>query len=340
MTGFERIRYLGGGYFGEVWLERDEALNRLCAAKYLKNGEDLGGRSIFAEAQAMALAEHPNVVQVYSADHVLDVPVIRMEFLPDGSIHDRYGKSALPVRDAVSAIEDACRGLEFLHNRNMLHRDIKPANLMLAPSGAIKVSDFGLACGKEQVSEAPIGYVTHLPPESVADPGYIDSVQGDVYAMGVTLHRLVNSDAVMDTEAWGDNLIDLIRLGRFPARDSYLPHVHDPLRKVIKKALHINAERRYKSPSELRHALEATRPVVSWQVLGEDTWDGTSADGQNSWRARVFPNKKGRSSFGLDRRRGDGKYRAIRGDSAVFDERSEAISHASIVLDRVARTGK
>ena len=43
---------------------------------------------------------------------------------------------------------------------------------MQTGSGRVKVSDFGLACGKDQVANAPIGYVMHLPPESIANLGY------------------------------------------------------------------------------------------------------------------------------------------------------------------------
>jgi hypothetical protein len=45
---------------------------------------------VFAEARVMLDGEHDNVVRVFSADTETGIPVIRMEYLPAGSVADRY----------------------------------------------------------------------------------------------------------------------------------------------------------------------------------------------------------------------------------------------------------
>jgi serine/threonine-protein kinase len=128
----------------------------------------------------MLRAQHDHVVQVVSAEIEGGTPVIRMEYLPDGSVTDKHGSRPMPVAVATSVIEDACRGLEYLHTKGFLHRDLKPANLMVAPTGRVKVSDFGLACRSDQAAQAPIGYMPHLPPEVLPDPGYIQFPTCDI----------------------------------------------------------------------------------------------------------------------------------------------------------------
>jgi serine/threonine-protein kinase len=143
---YQSIRCLGSGYFGEVWLEHDDALDRPCAAKYVDPSRLAPALNGYAEAQAMIAGEHDNVVSVYSADMVAGAPVIRMEYLPEDSVQDKYAGVPAPVRDAVRLAEEACRGVQHLHSCGLLHRDVKPANLLLTGDGRVKVCDFGLSC--------------------------------------------------------------------------------------------------------------------------------------------------------------------------------------------------
>jgi serine/threonine protein kinase len=344
MSNFERIRRLGGGYFGDVWLEHDNALDRLCAAKYISRADHFSDLDVFSEAQAMVLAEHQHVVKIYSADIADDIPVIRMEYLPNGSVYDKYGDSATSVAVALSIIEDTCRGLEFLHSRQWLHRDIKPANLMLSAVNRVKISDFGLSCSKDQTAKAPVGYIAHLPPESIGTSGYIESVAGDIYATGVTLYRLLNGSSVLGelTSDTSQDITSLIERGKFPPRDKFLPHIHDQLRRVVRKALHQDPDRRYRSASDLRHALERSRPQVSWQWREEadkECWEGESYDGSTIWRAQITSSQLGHYLFRLERRKPDGAFRSRTADSGKFSLRSEVLRHATLTLGRIAAEG-
>ncbi|MFC4072860.1 serine/threonine-protein kinase [Actinoplanes subglobosus] len=337
---YKRLRVLGSGYFGEVWLEEDLALRRLCAAKYLNGPGSSGLVDPFAEARSMLQSKHEHVVDIYSAELEGSVPVIRMEYLSSGSIEDKNHGTPLAIKHAISAAEDACRGLEFLHSKGLLHRDLKPANLMLTAKGSVKVSDFGLACEKGQAAFAPIGYAPHLPPECFPDPQYIESVGGDIYAMGVTLYRMLNGDGFLFAIATVDNdeLARLIQTGALPPRDEFAPHIHKSLRRVAIKALHIDPTKRFQSASDMRHALEAARPKVSWRMTTSDTWEGISTVGVE-WRAGVENSKRGLGFF-LKRRTPGKNFRSVTADCAQFTSRANALDHAAAVLQRVAVSGR
>lgn len=347
---YNRKACLGSGFFGEVWLEEDLGLSRLCAAKYL-NPTRLPAGVKFAEAQVMLGAEHDNVVRVYSADTEQDattgveVPVIRMEYLPGGSIADRYQGEPLPVADALHVLEEACRGVEALHAREILHRDLKPANLLIGEGGTIKVSDFGLACEVANVAGAPPwGYTEHLPPEALAGTGAIDAIEGDIYALGVTLYRLLNGDAMLRARATGGvHVPALIIAGKYPDRTKWQPHVHDRLRRVARKAMHCDPSRRYTSASELRHALEGARPMMSCVPVAIPgpgwAWEGVSADGRYRCRARLSPNQRAEYLFELERQAPAGTFRASRQDLLTDSSLKETLRHAADVLQRVATDG-
>jgi len=342
---YNRIACLGSGFFGEVWLEEDAGLHRQCAAKYL-NPARLPPGGVFAEAQVMLGAEHDNVVRVYSADVEGGLPVIRMEYLPAGSVADHHRGEPASVSDALHAAEEACRGVEALHARGVLHRDLKPANLLIGDGGRIKVSDFGLACEVANLAGAPPwGYTQHLPPEAIAGGGAIDTVGGDVYALGVTLYRLLNGDEMMRAVAApGADVTGLIAAGRYPDRTKWQLHIHDRLRRVTRKAMHQEPDRRYSSASELRHALEGVRPEMSWvpvSIAGPGlAWEGVAPDGKSHCRARLSPNRQGKYLFEFERQGPGGHFRASRSDSLVSDSIRNALAHAAKVLQRVATEGR
>jgi serine/threonine protein kinase len=341
---YKSIDCLGSGFFGEVWLEQDLGLNRLCAAKYL-NPDRLPADAVFTEARVMLDGEHDNVVRVFSADTEAGVPVIRMEYLSGGSIADRYSGDPAAVADALHIVEEACRGVEALHARGLLHRDLKPANLLIGEGGRIKVSDFGLACEVTDLAAAPpFGYVEHLPPEALTGGGTIESGSGDVYALGVTLYRLLNGDGMMRAVAVpGTDVRTLIAAGKYPDRRAWQHHIDDRLRKVVRKAMNSDPSRRYSSASELRHALEGTRPKVSWVPVTIAApglaWEGIAPDSGRQYRARLSPNMRGKYLFEFERQGPSGLFRASLSDRLVGGSVGEILPHAAVVLQRVATDG-
>ncbi len=338
------IRALGAGQFGEVVLEHDAALNRFVAAKYLKSSASAAGMDLFDEARSMLLAQHENVVHIYSASLEGGRQVIRMEYLRNGSVRDVYGRGALPLGAAVRAVEDASRGVEHLHACGLLHRDIKPANLMVDDGGRIKVSDFGLACQASQVqSAAAMAYSLHLPPECLAPSArrVIADEAGDQYALALTAYRLLNGDEMLTLGLNpGTDLVALICRGRWPDRSAWAPYVHKRLRASIRKGLSVDPSRRYETVAHFRHAVEQSRPVVSWSQSagGALGWNGEAMDG-TTWRCQVEQGTRGRMQFTIEKRLAGRSFRTLGADRAFFSDEATAMVHASTVMSRIAASG-
>ena len=337
---YTQISKLGNGQFGDVYLEHDDGLNRLCAAKYVPPA----GHSRYDEAQAMSQVSHENVVKVYSAD---DDPstggvVIRMEYHRRGSLANHYGGGPGPTADVVRHAEQACRGLQHLHNEGILHRDIKPANLLLSDDDVVKLSDFGLSTPVHTAGTAPpMGYIAHLPPEALAGPGGITDVVGDVFAMGVTLYRLLEGDALLaGMRLGGVNVEQRIVEGKFPP-NTFSPHVHDRLRRVVRKATRVDPATRYASATDMRHALEAARPVVSWRLTsngaGESNWAGIDQVDRTEYQARIEQVPNGTWSFWIEKRlvgKGTRRQHAL-GRSGLT--RAQALREARKILGDIAQ---
>ncbi len=264
---YSKIKRLGEGFFGEVWLAYSRPLAANVALKIIRPDSIYNRRNFFAEAQTLHLLTHPNIVQVKDAGKFENGSIyIAMEYLEKGSVHDKAQGMPLKISLARDIICDVLRGLEYAHvNNKIIHHDIKPANILYGDDGKAKLSDFGLATridDKKFTSPAGMYYLTHCAPEIVQ--GRSATVSSDIYAVGVTLYRLINGDDYLPSYPTKADIKQAIKMGEYPPREKWRLYVSRDLRYVINKALSINPEERYKTASDLRHALEQVDIVCDW----------------------------------------------------------------------------
>ena len=187
-------RFLGSGFFGEVYKVINTAVGRVSALKAIRVSDPLNHKAI-VEAQAQNICSHDNVVKIYGADVVevgnVSFVLIEMEFIEFGSLEDRLRREFVPICDSVSCMKDVLFALHHAHGNGIIHRDVKPGNILLAKP-RVKLSDFGVAYhAPSSLSAMNLFYQPHGPPEafSVGDV----RPQHDVFAAGVTLFRAVNN---------------------------------------------------------------------------------------------------------------------------------------------------
>ncbi|HEY6423189.1 MAG TPA: serine/threonine-protein kinase [Pseudonocardiaceae bacterium] len=146
---FRRLRALGEGGFGNVWLARDTVLGRDVAIKVARAPDPDTERRIRREARALAAVRHPNCVRVYDILPGVDgLPglAIVMEYLPGPSLAQQVRDHG-PLSDLAGAhLWSALAGaLDAAHSHNVLHRDIKPSNIIIDGRGWAHLIDFGIA---------------------------------------------------------------------------------------------------------------------------------------------------------------------------------------------------
>ncbi|MEM9409967.1 MAG: serine/threonine-protein kinase [Planctomycetota bacterium] len=153
-------RKIGDGGLGNVWLAKDEKLNRQVAIKELK-AEALEFPKAWArfhrEAEITGKLEHPNIVPryVFGNDRVTGEPFYAMRFVGKRTLGDaieeyheriRQGEDGkLQLHRLLSAFLDVCQAIAYAHSRGVVHRDLKPQNVALDSFGQVIVLDWGLA---------------------------------------------------------------------------------------------------------------------------------------------------------------------------------------------------
>jgi eukaryotic-like serine/threonine-protein kinase len=267
---------LGRGGMAKVYRGQDTVLGRTVAIKILapQYADDPNFVTRFRrEAQAAARLSNPNVVSVFDTGDEQDVHYIVMEYVDGRTLADYLagGSRIMPER-AIDIAIDVCRALEAAHEQGVVHRDIKPGNIMITASGAVMVTDFGIArmaTGQETIEQtaAVLGTASYLSPEQ-AQGQPVDG-RTDIYSLGCVLYEMVagrppfigDSTVAVASKQVLEQPVPPSRLNRDVSPD---------LDAVVLRALAKNPDNRYQTAGEMRRDLERVRagqPVEATPLL-------------------------------------------------------------------------
>ena len=136
---------------------------------------------------------HPNIIEFMGMTLRPPQLAILCELMEKGSLKDRLLR--LSNYDKSVAMVEISRGLEYMHDSNIMHRDMKAENIFVDRMGRCKIGDFGEAVticnpdtGEKELYKKAVGTVAYMAPEMVRKEGYSSEV--DVYAFAVTMWEI------------------------------------------------------------------------------------------------------------------------------------------------------
>ncbi|HWE38077.1 MAG TPA: serine/threonine-protein kinase, partial [Isosphaeraceae bacterium] len=269
------------GGLGEVWVARDNDLNREVALKIIKPEQSAHPemwRRFLKEARITGQLEHPNIVPVYELTRRPgdDQPFYTMRFVRGRTLHDAirdYHKDPadrLAFQSLLGAFIAVCRAVGYAHSRGVIHRDLKPANVVLGGFGEVIVLDWGLAklvdrpddadesalpltLGDDAETSATRGQVgtpSYMAPEQVEARHDLIDTRTDVYALGAILFEVLTNRP----PAVGKSLDEVYRsilTGPLPRARDLNPSAPRPLEAIATKALARDRSKRYANPLDL-----------------------------------------------------------------------------------------
>jgi len=196
-------KLLGAGGMGAVYQAVQPEIGKRVAIKFLSPELTHDAQVVqrfFAEARAVNLIQHENIVDIFDFRIVDGYSYFVMELLPGSSLQAILQRETrMSVQRLVTIAVQVAAAIAAAHARQIVHRDLKPDNIFVAPRGGfedfVKVLDFGIAkLARPAGSELP----QTLRGMVMGTPGYMSPEQGsgcavdartDVYALGVVLHR-------------------------------------------------------------------------------------------------------------------------------------------------------
>lgn len=190
---------IGMGGMGEVFLARQEGMDRKVAIKFLSPrllNDDMNIQRFLRESKSLGKLNHPNIVQTYDAGCVGKLHYIIMEYIEGSTVRDIIKeKGHISESRALKIVSKVTSALVAAEKNQIVHRDIKPANIMITNDNQIKLMDFGLAKSIEAdtsvtATGTTCGSPDYISPEMASMESNI-SVKSDVYSLGVTLFEML-----------------------------------------------------------------------------------------------------------------------------------------------------
>ncbi|XP_004363286.1 hypothetical protein CAOG_03558 [Capsaspora owczarzaki ATCC 30864] len=189
------IRLLGAGGFGQVWLAKYHQ-DTVAVKRLLVKTLDSAAMDDFRKEMAVhAGLRHQNIAMVMGACVEPGHLAIVLEYATNGTLfHVLQDVAAFPqlpqhLRDRI--LLEIARGMAFLTHKSILHRDLKSPNVLIDGDMHAKVTDFGLARVRSDVStktasqQKNTGTLQWAAPELLVLEPATPTEKADVYSFGV-----------------------------------------------------------------------------------------------------------------------------------------------------------
>lgn len=182
--------------------------------------------------KTLAADTHKNLARIIDIFEYKDSSFIIEEYISGRPLADILSEQGtLSEAYTKHIIGQLCDGLLFLHKHGIIHRDITPNNVIITSDNIVKIIDFDISRTVRRNASSDtmlLGTAGYAAPEQF---GFAQSdTRTDIYAAGVLANVMLTGRLPNETLCGG-------RLGR-----------------IIKKAVSIDADIRYRRISDFKHA--------------------------------------------------------------------------------------
>jgi Tol biopolymer transport system component/predicted Ser/Thr protein kinase len=253
---------LGGGGMGIVYRARDPRQDTDVAIKVLRREAlaDPAARKRFdRECRAAAALDHPAIVRVHDVGQHEGVDFLVMEFVEGRTLRELIAAGPVPYRDAVRYACQMAGALAAAHAKGVTHRDIKPANVMIAPTGRLKVLDFGVCQwtasqaggGASTQTQAGmlLGTAPYMSPEQAQ--GLPTGPRSDIFSFGALFYEMLTGREAFSEPTTVATLAAILHQG--PSLDS---GIAPEVRPLLARCLEKDPEKRFQTAADLSAALD------------------------------------------------------------------------------------
>jgi serine/threonine-protein kinase len=255
--GHHKVLYLvGTGTFSRVYRCENIDNGEIVAVKVLRSrfSEDENmTQQFFREGEMGRKLRHPNIVPIYEVYSKGLTHYLAMEFVEGRNLREfvKTRKKIAPL-EAVKLTSEIAAGLSYAFVHKVCHRDLKMTNVLVSSSGHPKLVDFGLASGGD------VHDGDHVNPRTIDYAGLEratgvrkDDMRSDIFFLGCMMYNMLTGRAPLVETKDRTARLSKSRYLEIPPIVSLEPDLPVPVVAVVTKAMEINVDKRYQTPTEM-----------------------------------------------------------------------------------------
>ncbi len=284
LGSYRILEKLGAGGQGTVYKATDTKLGRTVVVKVLPpelTSKEANLKRFEREARLASSLDHPNICTIFDLDEAEGLHFIAMQHIEGRNVRQLVGGHPLELKSALLIALQVADALAAAHARGIIHRDIKSGNVMVAPSGQVKILDFGLAkllddteaaatgIHRTELTEVgvPYGTATYAAPEQ-ARGDRVDK-RADIFSTGVLIYEML-------TGTWpfrGKTTIDVrhavLHDAPRPVAELRDEPISPRIQQILDRAMAKEPRDRYQKMEEMRDDLRTVLQELSTGDTGQ-----------------------------------------------------------------------
>ncbi|GAC1361153.1 MAG: hypothetical protein NVS2B12_06520 [Ktedonobacteraceae bacterium] len=306
---YKLIDERGRGSFATVYVMRDLDDNRIYAVKVM-HLELSGDGELLArfqrEAHILLNLNDPHIVRIFDYGNDNNMHYIVMDYIDGQSLkYYMLSEGSLEPLRAINYARQIAEGLDAAYKQGVVHRDIKPQNILVNSKDMIKITDFGLARGRETVTltktDVFMGTAYYISPEQ-AESGRSADTRSDLYSVAAVLFEMLTGHPPYKGESAVEIVIKHMN-DKVPSICRLRPELPLEMDAFMQKALAKSPADRFATPREFIAALDQIQERIPPAVpkpglrVGESkaVYDGNERAGREAREARIVIISSGNS---------------------------------------------
>ena len=264
---FTKLKLIGRGGFGEVWLVKDSLSGQLFAMKVLSKADIVLKdqiNNVRTERDILSRTANPWIVHLCASFQDQHKLFLLLDYIPGGDLMTALiRKKTFNENEAKFFAAEIALALNSIHQMDILHRDLKPENILINEEGHIRLTDFGLssyekadrnlkkvlqeiqdeliekALKRRRISikhqrETRHGTCDYTAPEILS--GQVPTAAADFWSLGVILYEMLFGFSPFAGRSQSETALRIIHFNRslrFPQNSKVSPVAIDLLENLL-----------------------------------------------------------------------------------------------------------